>query len=149
MLLVRQLGLRRSSYLRDTAALCDSFVQRALESYKDNKLEVDKELDKLFTSNRIVLVSEGSVDAPKSELALNVLRMLTHIQTAPFVQVNALEHPAIFGYSVHRSGSHVLPHLYVGGNFYGDHDRLLHKFRTGELANLGKAVPAQIPIALY
>ena len=139
-------GIRRSSSLQ-TATLCDSFVQRALDSYKSNKLEVDKELDKLFTSNRIVLVSEGTVDAPKSELSLNVVRMLTEIQAVPLVQVNALEHPAIFGYSVHRSGSHTLPHLYVTGNFYGDHDRILHKFRSGELRNLGR--PGAPPVALF
>ncbi len=136
-------GVRRTATVK-TAALCDSFVQKAVESYKQNKLEVDKELDKLFTSNRIVLVSEGTVDAPKSDLALNVVRMLSEVQAVPLVQVDALEHPAILGYSVHRSGSHTLPHLYVTGNFYGDHDRILARFRSGELRNLGTGAAPSI-----
>jgi glutaredoxin-related protein len=141
-------SIRRTSTL-NTSALCNSFIQHCLDSYKSNKLEVDKELDKLFTSNRIVLVSDGTVDAPQSELSLNVVRMLTEIQAVPLVQINALEHPAIYGYSVHRSGSHVLPHLYITGNFYGDHDRILQKFRSGELRNLGRSSSSPVPIALF
>ncbi|KAF4726135.1 hypothetical protein FOZ63_029972 [Perkinsus olseni] len=41
------------------------------------------------------------------------------------------------GYTVAKSGSEVTPHLYYNGNFYGDHDRLLSKYKNGELRKIG------------
>ena len=149
MLFVR--GLRRFTTIVDQASKLNSdFVAKSLESYKANKLETDKALDKLFTTNRIVLFSEGSVDAPRSELSLNVVRMLTEVQGVSLAQVNVLEHPAILGYSVHKSGSHSTPHLYVGGSFYGDHDMILKKYKSGELFSIGSAKKGdKLPIGLY
>ena len=146
MLLVRR--RLATTAVSQATSLNNRFVEKALEQYKGNKLEVDKELEKLFTSNRIVLFSEGTVDAPKSELSLNVVKMLTEMQSVPLVQVDVLQHPAIMGFTVHKSGSYVTPHLYVNGSFYGDHDRILQKYKTGELkTNIGTS--AKVPIALY
>ena len=126
------------------------YIAKSVESYKTNKLEVDKELDKLFTSNRVVLFSEGTIDAPKSELSMNLIRMLTEAQCVPLVHVDVLEHPAILGYTIYKSGSHVTPHLYVGGHFYGDHDKVLQKYQTGDLFTIGSAKPGdKLPIGLY
>ena len=152
-MLSRSLGRSFSSlagFTKEVTALHADYLAKSLDAYKKNKLDVDKELDKLFSSNRMVLFSEGSVDAPKSELSLNVIRMLTEAQCVPLAHVNVLEHPAILGYTVHKSGSHSTPHLYVGGTFYGDHDKVLQKYKTGDLFSIGQAKPGdKLPIGLY
>jgi glutaredoxin-related protein len=148
--LIRRRTSTLSQVFQRTTSLHSTFIARSIEAYKANKLETDKELDKLFTSNRIVLFSEGSIDAPKSELSLNVIRMLTEVQAVPLAQVDILAHPAIQGYTVHKSGSHSPPHLYVGGSFYGDHDKILQKYKTGELLAIGSAKSGDLtPIGLY
>ena len=148
MIPIRVFSRSTKSFLKRAASLHSDFIAKALESYKANKLETDKELDKLFTSNRIVLFSEGSVDAPKSELSLNMVRMLTQVQGIPLAHVDVLAHPAILGYSIHKSGSYTTPHLYVGGSFYGDHDKVLQRYKTGELVSLGSPAD-QVPVGLY
>ena len=79
---------------------------------------------------------EGSVDAPKSQLSNNLVKVLTGVQAFPLVSVDVLEHPSIMGYTVHRSGSHCTPHVYVNGTFYGDYDMIMRKFKLGELQQL-------------
>jgi glutaredoxin-related protein len=79
---------------------------------------------------------EGSVDAPRSQLSNNLVKILTGVQAFPLVSVDVLEHPAIMGYTVHRSGSHCTPHVYVNGTFFGDYDMILRKFKSGELQQL-------------
>ena len=139
-----------AAFTKEVSSLHAEYIAKSLDAYKKNKLDVDKELDKLFSSNRIVLFSDGTVDAPKSELSLNVIRMLTEAQCIPLAHVNVLEHPAILGYTIHKSGSHSTPHLYVGGTFYGDHDRVLQKYKTGDLFSLGTAKKGdKLPIGLY
>merc|ERR1712207_61225 len=87
-----------------------------------------------LASNKMVLFMEGTPDAPKSEASLNVIRMLTQVQAVGFLSVDVLSHPAILGYTVTKSQRSRGPHLYVNGSFYGDHDGVLAKFKTGELA---------------
>ena len=82
---------------------------------------------------------EGSVDAPKSQLSNNLAKILTGVQAYPLVSVDVLQHPSIMGYTVHRSGSHCTPHVYVNGTFYGDYDMILSKFKSGEMKKLSSA----------
>lgn len=90
---------------------------------------------------------EGSVDSPKSLLSNNLTKLLTGVQAYPLVSVDVLEHPAIMGYTVHRSGSHCTPHVYVNGTFYGDYDMIMRKFKSGELRQLtNPAAPKEQPL---
>lgn len=109
-------------------------------------------LPQYFTSNKIVVFMEGAVDAPKSQLSNNLVKLLTGVQAFPLVSVDVLEHPAIMGYTVHRSGSHSTPHVYVNGTFYGDYDMVMNKFKSGELKKLSspEAVKDQpLPIGKF
>ncbi len=95
---------------------------------------------------------EGNVDSPKSLLSNNLVKLLTGVQAVPLVCVDVLEHPAIMGYTVHRSGSHCTPHVYVNGTFYGDYDMVMSKFKSGELqklasSNVSKASP--LPVGMF
>ncbi|EER16725.1 Cg6 protein, putative [Perkinsus marinus ATCC 50983] len=106
----------------------DAYTKKALKCYEESKDEVDRKLDPVFNTNALVLFMDGTVDAPKGQLSLNVVKMLTEIvrqiQAVPLVTVDVTEHPAVTGYTVAKSGSEVTPHLYYNGNFYGDHDRV-------------------------
>jgi glutaredoxin-related protein len=91
---------------------------------------------------------EGSADAPKSLLSNNLVKLLTGAQAVPLVSVDVLEHPALLGYTVHRSGSHCTPHVYVNGTFYGDYDMVMSKFKSGELSKLGGAPKSNEPLPI-
>jgi glutaredoxin-related protein len=93
---------------------------------------------------------EGTVDSPKSLLSNNLVKLLTGAQTTPLVCVDVLEHPAIMGYTVHRSGSHCTPHVYVNGTFFGDYDMVMNKFKSGELKKLAsKAGDQPLPVGMF
>ncbi|KAF4650927.1 Glutaredoxin- protein 5, mitochondrial [Perkinsus olseni] len=132
-----------------------SYTRKALKCYEESKDGVDRKLDPVFNNNPLVLFMEGTVDAPKGQLSLNVVKMLTEVQAVPLVTVDVTEHPAITGYTVAKSGSEVTPHLYYNGNFYGDHDRLLSKYKNGELRKIGTnkrsegAFAGELPIGMY
>merc|ERR1712085_126246 len=100
---------------------------------------------------------EGTPDAPKSELSMNAVKMLTQVQATTFLSVDVLTHPAILGYTVSKSSRNRGPHLYKDGSFYADHDGLLSKYNNGELAKaLGTETTkstgtfgGEFPIATY
>jgi glutaredoxin-related protein len=93
---------------------------------------------------------EGTVDSPKSLLSNNLVKLLTATQTVPLVCVDVLEHPAIMGYTVHRSGSHCTPHVYVNGTFFGDYDMVMSKYKSGELKKLAsKADQQSLPVGMF
>ncbi len=95
---------------------------------------------------------EGSVDAPKSQLSNNLVKLLTGVQAVPMVTVDVLEHPAILGYTINKSGSHVTPHVYVNGSFYGDYDMVMAKFKSGELARLSSPSASKsspLPVGMF
>lgn len=95
---------------------------------------------------------EGSVDSPKSILSNNLVKLLTGVQAFPLVSVDVLEHPAIMGYTVHRSGSHCTPHVYVNGSFYGDYDMVLRKFKSGDLKQLSNSATSKnqpLPVGMF
>merc|ERR1719230_2177524 len=66
---------------------------------------------------------EGTPDAPKSELSMNVVKMLTQVQAAEFLSIDVLTHPAILGYTVSKSQRTRAPHLYKDAQFFADSAR--------------------------
>merc|ERR1711874_192180 len=113
-----------------------------------NKGTVAADLDVEISNNNMVLFMEGTPDAPKSQLGLNVVKMLTEVQAVPVLAVDVLQHPALLGYTVSKTSRKRTPHLYVGGSFYGDHDGILAKYNSGELKSIGKG-DGELPIASY
>merc|ERR1712196_567278 len=98
--------------------------------------DVASNLDAELASNKMVLFMEGTPDAPKSELSMNVIKMLTQVQASTFLSVDVLTHPAILGYTVTKSQRNRGPHLYKDGQFFADHDGLLAMYKKGELARI-------------
>eukprot|EP00405_Crypthecodinium_cohnii_P042045 CAMPEP_0206555338 /NCGR_PEP_ID=MMETSP0325_2-20121206/17726_1 /ASSEMBLY_ACC=CAM_ASM_000347 /TAXON_ID=2866 /ORGANISM="Crypthecodinium cohnii, Strain Seligo" /LENGTH=179 /DNA_ID=CAMNT_0054055603 /DNA_START=67 /DNA_END=606 /DNA_ORIENTATION=+ len=146
-----------ASPLEATSKLYEDIVAKSVKEFKANEAAVSSNLDAEIASNKIVLFMEGSVDAPKSETSYNVVKMLTQVQAVPMVSVDVLSHPAILGYTVSKTSRSRGPHLYVNGSFYADHDGILSKFNTGDLAKeLGTASTmssgvfgGELPIATY
>merc|ERR1711879_869353 len=129
-------------------------VNKSVKEFKANEKSVSSDFDAELAANKTVLFMEGTPDAPKSELSMNVVKMLTEAQAVPLVAIDVLAHPAILGYTVSKSGKSRAPHLYVNGSFYGDHDSLLATYKTGGLKDLGskatmssgKAFGGELPI---
>eukprot|EP00450_Noctiluca_scintillans_P006136 CAMPEP_0194483900 /NCGR_PEP_ID=MMETSP0253-20130528/5393_1 /TAXON_ID=2966 /ORGANISM="Noctiluca scintillans" /LENGTH=180 /DNA_ID=CAMNT_0039323625 /DNA_START=98 /DNA_END=640 /DNA_ORIENTATION=- len=143
--------------IASTKQLYDNVVRKSVETFQANQAAVKSDLDQALSENKLVLFMEGPVDSPKSELSLNVVKMLTQVQAVPLLAIDVLAHPSILGYTVEKSGKPRTPHLYVDGNFAGDHDSLLSSYNSGGLQkygtdstrSTGKAFGGELPIALY
>merc|ERR1719265_1573601 len=134
----------------------EDLCTKAVDSYKANEKEVDADLNAELVQNKMVLFMEGTPDAPKSELSMNVVKMLTQVQATEFLSIDVLTHPAVLGYTISKSQRTRAPHLYKDGKFFADHDGLLSKFKAGELQSLGTEATkstgvfgGELPIATY
>merc|ERR1712151_419600 len=114
--------------------LYEDVVDKSVKAYQAEQKTVGADLDAELASNKVVLFMEGTPDAPKSEPSMNAVKMLTEAQVVPLLAADVLKHPAILGYTVSKSGRRRTPHLYVNGSFYADHEGLLAKYSSGELA---------------
>jgi glutaredoxin-related protein len=123
------------------------YLNKTISQYTSNKAEVDRVLEPVLKSSPIVVFLEGTVDAPKSKLSSNLLEMIketvqpdsaSSLAQIPckFQAVNVLQHPAIAGFAIQRSGSHSFPQVFVSGQFYGDHDRFVYKMKNGDVQKL-------------
>ena len=143
--------------LESAQKLYDDVVAKSVKEFEANKDKIAGDLDAELAANKMVLFMEGTPDAPKSELSMNVVKMLTQAQVVPLLSVDVLAHPAILGYTVSKTAKNRAPHLYVNGSFYGDHDSLLAKYNAGELSQLGTQATkssgsgfgGELPIANY
>eukprot|EP00389_Voromonas_pontica_P002423 GDKH01003597.1.p1 GENE.GDKH01003597.1~~GDKH01003597.1.p1 ORF type:complete len:172 (-),score=22.08 GDKH01003597.1:124-639(-) len=114
-------------------ATFDRVKKLATESYEKDKATLDAEFKELLNSQKLVLFMEGTPDVPKSELSLNVVKMLTEAQAVPLCSVDVLAHPAILGYALSKSKGTHGPLLFKNGSLVGNHDDLLYKFRSNSL----------------
>mmetsp|Transcript_26608 Transcript_26608/g.48760 ORF Transcript_26608/g.48760 Transcript_26608/m.48760 type:complete len:174 (-) Transcript_26608:77-598(-) len=146
-----------ASPLEATEKSYSDFVEKSVAMFKASEKDVTANLDAELAKNKAVLFMEGTPDAPKSELSLNMVKMLTQVQMVPFLAIDVLAHPAILGYTVSKSARKRAPHLYLDGSFYADHDGILAKYKSGELKSLGtsstlstgSAFGGELPVAMY
>ncbi|KAL8435440.1 hypothetical protein ACSSS7_002511 [Eimeria intestinalis] len=148
-------------------------AERSVEAYSAEREAVDAQLLPVLKQNKLVLFLEGTVDNPKSRLSMNVVKMLTQLQSLPLVAIDVTAHPAILGFAlthgkimkvvefvrlhgVHRKKNRC-PFLFVDGVCLGSHDSLLQQYQSGALAKqiAGQLPPTspyfagELPIALY
>merc|ERR1719401_3385099 len=69
-----------TSPLEATTKLYQSVVSNSVKVFEESKKVVSDDLDAEIAGNKIVLFMEGSPDAPKSEVSLNAVKMLTQAQ---------------------------------------------------------------------
>ncbi|CEM34436.1 unnamed protein product [Vitrella brassicaformis CCMP3155] len=142
--------------LASAAALYDKYADVALKEYQTNKAAVDQEMARTTRDNALVLFMEGTPDAPRSELSLNVVKMLTQVQAVPLMAIDVTQHPALLGYAITSSRRRRGPMLMKDGQWVGDHDDLLKLYTAGELqTKVGSPkreegyFKGELPVALY
>lgn len=142
-----------------TAQVYEEYVAKAVKAYEADAPTINAFFDNELANNKVVLFMDGTVDAPKSALSLNVVKMLTDAQAqhAGMVAIDVMKHPAILGYTVSKTRNSRAPHLYVNGAYYGDHFGIMQKWSSGELkttlgtdSTLSKGgFKGELPIAMY
>merc|ERR1719183_1207036 len=132
----RRCGARAASTLDAAADAEAAYVKKAVATYKEAQATVDAAMDAKLASAPMVLFMEGTPDAPSSQRSLNVIKMLTQVQSQAFTAVDTTAHPAILGWTASRTGKGAGPQLYMNGTFAGDHDALLRKYQAGGLAGM-------------
>ncbi|XP_022589120.2 uncharacterized protein LOC34617739 [Cyclospora cayetanensis] len=132
-------------------------IERSIAAYGAERESVDKHLMPILQKNKLVLFLEGTVDNPKSMLSMNVVKMLTQLQSVPLVAVDVTTHAAILGFALTHGKKSRCPLLFLDGVCLGSHDTLLQLYQSGTLAKqiAGKLPPTsqyfegELPIALY
>lgn len=150
-----------AKFLRDCATINGKRRLEALKSYRAARAETDPILDSLLKKNKLVLFLDGVVDAPRSQLSHNVVKMLTQVQAVPLISIDIGGHPAIEGYALEKSGNPErgnCPLLFKNGAAIGGHDELLRMFSSGQLQqsigsegtrSSSKYYKGELPIASY
>lgn len=132
-------------------------TERSIAAYNADRENVDSRLLPVIRQNKLVLFVEGTVDNPKSLLSMNVIKMLTQLQSLPLVAIDVTAHPAILGFALTHGKKSRCPFLFVDGVCLGSHDSLMQLYQSGALAKqvAGHLTPtspyfsAELPIALY
>lgn len=138
-------------------AVYKCLAQRSIQAYNAERETVDAQLLPVLKQNKLVLFLEGTVDNPKSLLSMNVVKMLTHLQSLPLVTIDTMTHPAILGFALTHGKKSRGPFLFRDGVCLGSHDNLMQLYQSGVLAKhiAGKLPPTspyfegELPIALY
>ena len=81
-------------------AVYKRLAERSIAAYNAERESVDAQLLPVLKQNKLVLFLEGSVDNPKSLLSMNVVKMLTQLQSVPLVAIDVTAHPAILGFAL-------------------------------------------------
>ncbi|KAL8455196.1 hypothetical protein Emag_001033 [Eimeria magna] len=118
-------------------AVYNRLAERSLEAYCGEREAVDAQLLPVLKQNKLVLFLEGTVDNPKSRLSMNVVKMLTQLQSLPLVAIDVTAHPAILGFAL----THGLLQQYQSG--------ALAKQIAGQLPPTSPYFAGELPIALY
>ncbi|KAL8427665.1 hypothetical protein Efla_007084 [Eimeria flavescens] len=138
-------------------AVYKRLAELSREAYNAEKEAVDAQLRPVLTQNKLVLFMEGTVDNPKSTLSMNVVKMLTQLQSLPLIAVDVTTHPAILGFALTHGKKDRCPLLFVDGVCLGSHDNLLQLYQNGALAkqiagklpSTSSCFAGELPIALY
>ncbi|CDJ46907.1 hypothetical protein, conserved [Eimeria brunetti] len=132
-------------------------AERSTAAYNANRENVDAQLLPVLKKNKLVLFLEGTVDNPKSLLSMNVVKMLTQLQSVPLTAIDVTAHPAILGFALTHGRKKRCPLLFFDGVCLGSHDALLQLYQSGVLARqiagelppTSPYFPGELPIALY
>ncbi len=100
---IRQFSTATDPLLASASTEYDRVKKLGVEMYHAQKQEVDSEMSKLLSENKLIVFLEGSVDKPKSEVSLNTVKILTQAQAVPITSVDVLAHPAILGWFVTKT----------------------------------------------
>lgn len=74
--------------------------ERSIAAYFADRESVDAQLLPVLKKNRLVLFLEGTIDNPKSLASMNIVKILTQLQSVPLKAVDVTAHPAVLGFAL-------------------------------------------------
>ncbi|MCD7458463.1 Monothiol glutaredoxin-S7, chloroplastic [Datura stramonium] len=92
-------------------------------------------LDKVVTSQKIVLFMKGTKEFPQCGFSNTVVQILKSLN-APFETINILENEALRQGLKEYSSWPTFPQLYIDGEFFGGCDITVEAYKSGELQEL-------------
>ncbi|NP_001352207.1 glutaredoxin 3 [Cicer arietinum] len=97
--------------------------------------ELKSTLDKVVTSNKIVLFMKGTKDFPQCGFSNTVVQILKSLN-ASFETINILENDLLRQGLKDYSNWPTFPQLYIDGEFFGGCDITVEAYKNGELQEL-------------
>ncbi|WOG81764.1 hypothetical protein DCAR_0100915 [Daucus carota subsp. sativus] len=97
--------------------------------------ELKTTLDKVVTSEKVVLFMKGTKDFPQCGFSNNVVQILKSLN-APFETINILENELLRQGLKEYSSWPTFPQLYIDGEFFGGCDIVIEAYQSGELQEL-------------
>ncbi|XVE90708.1 hypothetical protein DITRI_Ditri20bG0098800 [Diplodiscus trichospermus] len=97
--------------------------------------ELKNTLDKVVTSNKVVLFMKGTKDFPQCGFSNTVVQILNSVNV-PFETINILENEILRQGLKEYSNWPTFPQLYIEGEFFGGCDITVEAYKNGELQEL-------------
>ncbi|XP_028770639.1 monothiol glutaredoxin-S7, chloroplastic-like [Neltuma alba] len=97
--------------------------------------ELKSTLDKVITSNKVVLFMKGTKELPQCGFSSTVVQILKSFNV-PFETINVLENDLLRQALKEYSSWPTFPQLYLDGEFFGGCDITVEAYQSGELQEL-------------
>ncbi|CAL0303299.1 unnamed protein product [Lupinus luteus] len=97
--------------------------------------ELKSTLDKVVSSNKVVLFMKGTKDFPQCGFSNTVVQILKS-QNVPFETINILENELLRQGLKEYSSWPTFPQLYIEGEFFGGCDITVEAYQNGQLQEL-------------
>ncbi|XP_031381880.1 monothiol glutaredoxin-S14, chloroplastic [Punica granatum] len=97
--------------------------------------ELKSTLDKVVTSNKVVVFMKGTKDFPQCGFSNTVVQILKSLNM-PFETINILENEMLRQGLKEYSSWPTFPQLYIQGEFFGGCDITVEAYNSGELQEL-------------
>ncbi|KAJ4757190.1 Monothiol glutaredoxin-S7 [Rhynchospora pubera] len=97
--------------------------------------ELKSTLDKVVTSNKVVLFMKGTKDFPQCGFSHTVVQILKSLNV-PFETLDVLSNEALRQGLKEYSSWPTFPQLYIDGEFFGGCDITVDAYKSGELQEL-------------
>ena len=95
--------------------------------------DVQKQIDDLVKSNRVVLFMKGTAQFPQCGFSGRAVQILKTCGVTDLVTVNVLENEAIRQGIKEYANWPTIPQLYINGEFIGGSDIMMEMYESGEL----------------
>ncbi|GAA0186067.1 reductase [Lithospermum erythrorhizon] len=112
-----------------------SVVYAPLRCFSALSPELKTTLDKVVTSQKVILFMKGTKDFPQCGFSNTVVQILTTLNV-PFETINILENEMLRQGLKEYSSWPTFPQLYIDGEFFGGCDIVVEAYKSGELQEL-------------
>lgn len=110
-------------------------ARRTVRCFSALTPELKTTLDKVVTSQKVILFMKGTKDFPQCGFSHTVVQILKSLNT-PFETINILENEMLRQGLKEYSSWPTFPQLYIDGEFFGGCDITVEAYKSGELQEL-------------